>query len=272
MNILLDPTARPVVGHRGNAAHAPENTLESFAQAVAAGADALEFDVRLSADGVVVVHHDPTVTRTTGAAGAVAQLTLAQLRALDAGATFSRDRLGHPYAGQGLRIPTLDEVIDAFPHVPLLIEIKTAAASAASRRCVERHDAEARCVIDAFDDRALRAFHDSPIATGAARGDVAALLVPALRGATTRAGRYSVVCTPLSYHGVPLPVRGFVQALRPSGRPVHVWTVNSPDTAAALWDAGVCGIISDDPALIVARRKAEARKHSIERAEARRRR
>jgi glycerophosphoryl diester phosphodiesterase len=256
MTILLDPSARPVVGHRGNAAHAPENTLESFEQAVRAGADALEFDVHLTADGHVVVHHDATLGRTTGAAGEVAAFTLARLRALDAGATFTRDGVDRPYRGRGIRIPTLDEVLDAFPGLPLLIEIKTAAASEPTRRCLERHGATARCVVDAFDDRALDAFDHSPIATGAGRGDVAALLLPALARATARRGRYSVVCTPLSYRGVPLPVRGFVRALRPTGRPVHVWTINSPDTAAALWRDGVCGIITDDPGLILARRAA----------------
>ena len=256
MNILLDPAARIVVGHRGNAAHAPENTLESFMQAVRAGADAIEFDVRLSADGHVVVHHDATVARTTGGTGDVASLTLAQLRALDAGARFTRDGATFPYRGRGTVIPMLDEVIESFPGLPLLIEIKTAAASAATLRCIERHGAAARCVVDAFDDRALLPFRGSAVASGAARGDVAALLLPAVARVPWRAGRYAVVCTPLSYHGLPLPVRGFVRSLRPGGRPVHVWTINSADTAAALWADGVCGIISDDPGLMVARRAA----------------
>ena len=73
---LLSQDARPVVGHRGNSAHAPENTLESFDQAVALGVDALEFDIRLTADGEVVVHHDPTVARTTAGEGAVAALRI----------------------------------------------------------------------------------------------------------------------------------------------------------------------------------------------------
>ena len=72
---LLDSARRPIVGHRGNAAHAPENTLESFRQALAAGAECLELDVRLSADGVAVVIHDPTLDRTTSGSGAVAELS-----------------------------------------------------------------------------------------------------------------------------------------------------------------------------------------------------
>jgi glycerophosphoryl diester phosphodiesterase len=70
--ILLDPRARPVIGHRGNRAHAPENTLESLREAVALGVDAVEFDLRVSRDGTLVVIHDETLERTTNGSGPVA--------------------------------------------------------------------------------------------------------------------------------------------------------------------------------------------------------
>ena len=92
MNILIDGSCRPVIGHRGNRAYAPENTIESFAQAVAAGADAIELDVHLSADGVAVVIHDPHVRRTTDGAGDVVGMTFDELRKLDAGARFANSR------------------------------------------------------------------------------------------------------------------------------------------------------------------------------------
>ena len=88
---LLDPDKRPIVGHRGNPAYAPENTMESFRQALAAGAECVELDVRLSADGVAVVMHDPTVDRTTNLSGAVASISAEQSRSADAGARFTRD-------------------------------------------------------------------------------------------------------------------------------------------------------------------------------------
>src|SRR3990167_4313755 len=91
MFALLDPTQRLVIAHRGNSMHAPEDTLESLRQGMALGADGLEFDVRLSADGVPVVIHDPTLDRTTDGSGPVAACTLAELRALDAGYRFTRD-------------------------------------------------------------------------------------------------------------------------------------------------------------------------------------
>ena len=138
MNVLLDPESRPVIGHRGNRAYAPENTIESFAQAVALGADAIEFDVRLSADGIPVVHHDPTLVRTTDGIGEVSRLKLSELRNLDAGAKFTRDGgKTFPYRNAGHRIPTFEEVVDAFPSTPLIIEIKDTLAAGAVREILE---------------------------------------------------------------------------------------------------------------------------------------
>src|SRR4051794_33655517 len=122
--ILLDPRARPVVGHRGNRAHAPENTLESLREAVALGVDAVEFDLRVSRDGELVVMHDETLGRTTDGVGPVALRTMAELKSLDAGARFTTDG-GHtfPWRGRGARVPTFDEVIESLPRdLPCIVE------------------------------------------------------------------------------------------------------------------------------------------------------
>ena len=257
MHPLLDPSARPVVGHRGNAAHAPENTLESFAQAVALGADAIELDVHLSADGVPVVIHDPVVDRTTEGTGAVAALRMSELRALDAGARFvARNPSAPSFQGRGLRIPTLAEVLESFPQMPLLIEIKTPRASDAVRREIETHGADDRCIVASFDAEALRPFRASRIAVGAAQSDVVRLLAPALLRRSAGSVPYRVACVPRSHRGVPLPIRGMVEATRASGCLIHVWTVNDAASATQLWRQGVRGIVSDDPALIKQARDA----------------
>ncbi|MDO8501062.1 MAG: glycerophosphodiester phosphodiesterase [Gemmatimonadaceae bacterium] len=252
MNILLDPTARPVIGHRGNRAHAPENTVESFAQAVALGADAIEFDVRLSADGIPVVHHDPTVMRTTDGSGETARMTFEQLRRLDAGANFTRDGgRTYPYRGKGHHIPSLDEVIEAFPATPLLIEIKDPLAPTAVRKALESHKAEERALVDAFDSRSVKVFAGSRIAVGAVRDEVARLMFEILFGRPITPIGYRALCVPLSYHGLPLPVRRFARIAPAHGCRVHVWTVNDPAVARGLWESGVNGIISDDPAVML---------------------
>src|SRR5512139_19181 len=104
--MVLESLTQPVIfAHRGASAHAPENTIAAFELALAQQADAVELDVKLSADGQVVVIHDPTVDRTTNGKGRVRDLTLSQLKALDAGSSFSTQ-----FAGE--KIPTLEEVFE----------------------------------------------------------------------------------------------------------------------------------------------------------------
>ncbi|MEO5580661.1 MAG: glycerophosphodiester phosphodiesterase family protein [Gemmatimonadaceae bacterium] len=252
MNPLLDPLAKPVIGHRGNRAHAPENTLESFAQAIAAGADAIEFDVHLAADGIPVVIHDPTVTRTTGGTGEVARMTLSELQRLDAGARFTRDA-GHtfPYRNRGIRIPSFVEVLEAFPDIPLLIEIKNPLAAAGILEAIKSHHARDRCLIDALDSSSLTTFAGESIATGAARSGVARLMADVLLRREISRLPYRALCVPLSYRGLPLPIRRFARIAPLHNCRVHVWTINDPAVAIELWNAGVNGMISDDPGLML---------------------
>lgn len=251
---LLDTALHPVVGHRGNCAHAPENTVESFRQALALGVAALEFDVRITRDGHVVVIHDATVGRTTGATGAVAAMTLAELRTLDAGATFTRDGgRSFPYRERGITISTLAEVLEATDDVPLLIEIKTVAAAAATRRAIEAAGSEARCIVASFDPAALVPFRGvSRIATGATPADVAPLVLPALLGRRFASLPFSSMSLPRVHRGIPVPLAALARACRPAGVPLHVWTINDPAVALRLWERGINGILSDDPAAILA--------------------
>src|SRR5512139_1857475 len=105
--MVLESLSQPIIfAHRGASAHAPENTLAAFELALAQQADAIELDVKLSADGRVIVIHDSTVDRTTDGHGKVKDMSLADLKALDAGSFFSSE-----FAGE--KIPTLDEVFEA---------------------------------------------------------------------------------------------------------------------------------------------------------------
>mgnify|MGYP001591332777 CR=1 FL=1 len=115
---LLDPTRPLIIAHRGASSSAPENTLAAFSLAVEQGAQAIELDVQMSADGHPVIIHDPTLARTTNGTGPVWEKTLAELRRLDAGSWFAPR-----FAGE--RIPTLDEVVSwAKGRIALAIEIK----------------------------------------------------------------------------------------------------------------------------------------------------
>jgi glycerophosphoryl diester phosphodiesterase len=254
--ILLDPLARPVIGHRGNRAFAPENTLESLLEAVALGADALEFDLRVSRDGQLVVFHDPTLERTTDGRGEVAQHSVVELKRLDAGAHFTRDGgQSFPWRGRGVTVSTFDEIVDALPKsLPLIIELKTPAATEPLRQAVRRHDLAARIIVAGFDPKATRPLRGAGFALGASRPDVVALLPAALLRLHTTPRHVQALCIPQRFHGVPVPIAALARCLRGSGAVIHVWTVNDPDEARRLWQCGVQGIISDDPGLMLATR------------------
>ena len=251
MNILLDPKAHPVIGHRGNRAHSPENTLVSMREAIALGVDALEFDVRVTRDGALVVFHDPTVDRTTNGRGAVADMTLAQLKALDAGANFSTDGITHPWRRRGVVVPTFDEVIEEVIALPMIIELKTATATEIVRKAIARHGIESRVIVAGFDARFVHPLRGAGFALGAATSDAMALLPRAFLRMASPPLEFQTVNIPPSWRGMPVPFRLLSRSLRNVGVPIHVWTINDAPTARRLWDAGVSGIISDDPAVIM---------------------
>lgn len=253
LDLLLDPRARPVIGHRGAAGLAPENTLESFREAMTLGAEVLELDVHLTADGHVVVMHDPKVDRTTDGRGPIAAMTLAQLRALDAGARFSRDGgRTRPWAGRGVRVPTLEALLEEFPRVPLMIDAKVHAVAAPLARVLARHGAQRRALVGSFHARNLAPFLGPEWGRIATRGQGVALLARAVAGLPSSDVEYAALAIPPALGRLPLPMRLLARAAHRLGRPLHVWTVNDAAHATALWDAGANGLVGDDPGLLLA--------------------
>src|SRR3954469_9912086 len=117
--------SRPqVFAHRGGCALGPENTIAAFDLGMTAGADGLELDVHLSADGIAVVHHDAMLNRTTDAVGAVAARTAAELALVDAGARFLTPDGESPFRNQGIGVPALRDVLRRYPDVPIIVEMK----------------------------------------------------------------------------------------------------------------------------------------------------
>jgi glycerophosphoryl diester phosphodiesterase len=250
--ILLDPTARPVIGHRGNRAHAPENTLPSLMEAVALGVDAVEFDLQVSRDGVLVLMHDPTLDRTTDGHGPVGAYTAAELRRLDAGARFTSDGRTYPWRGRRAGVPTFDEAVESLPReLPLIIELKTPAAALPLQEAVRRHALASRIIVAGFDPESTRPLRAEGFALGASTPDVARLLVPSLLRRRIASPWYQALCIPPVYNGIPVPVGSLVRSARPHRVVTHVWTINDAARAVRLWAQGVNGIISDDPAAIL---------------------
>jgi glycerophosphoryl diester phosphodiesterase len=245
------------VAHRGDSAHEAENTLEAFEAAIAAGADAVEFDVRVAADGIAVVMHDPGVERTTDGSGLIRDLTITEIKRL-------RIRTAD---GGTTDVPTLDEVLERLSgRVGIDVEIKNVpgepgfdgereAAVEATLRALDRAAFVGPVLISSFNPLAIarsRAL-SSEVPTGLLTTDEvearAALAFAAAEG-----------------HPWILPSAGAVQAAgegfgdeaHAAGVAVGVWIVDDPSTAVSFWHRGVDAVATNDPAAIVAARGASA--------------
>jgi glycerophosphoryl diester phosphodiesterase len=256
MNVLLDPSAKLVIAHRGNSAFCPENTLVSFQRGLALGADALEFDIRISRDGKAVVIHDATLDRTTSGSGPVSALTLDELQRLDAGYRFTADGgRTFPFRGQGITIPTLEVVLATFPGVHMIIEIKTPEASAEVKRLLTASGAASHVLIGAFDDAAITPFRGSAFAHSASRRELVRLYARALMPGGPKRLPYHALAIPPRFRVIPIPVMRFARMARHAGSTTHVWTIDDPAQARRYWAGAVNGIITNDPATILAAKK-----------------
>jgi glycerophosphoryl diester phosphodiesterase len=247
-----------VIGHRGSSGEAPENTLPAFARALEQGAAILETDVHATADGVVVVYHDERVDRTTDGCGAIAELSAAELRRLDAGYQFSPNGgASFPFRGCGLRIATLAEAFEAFPEARFNIEIKRDDPALVDGTLAAVADAgrEKRTLLTAGSDDAMARLRRRlaetglAVAVGASTGDVLGFVKAAVEGRSPPEGPMALQI-PVDFGGRPLVTRELVRFAHAHDVQVHVWTVNDPAEMARLLDLGVDGIVSDYPSRV----------------------
>ncbi|MCD6289608.1 MAG: glycerophosphodiester phosphodiesterase [Anaerolineae bacterium] len=244
------------LAHRGGAALAPENTMIAFRAALAAGADAIDLDVRLSQDEKLVVIHDETVDRTTDGSGRVSDMTLAQLQALDAGYRYTPDRGStFPYRGKGIKIPTLREVLTTFPNARVNIEIQqnTPEIGDILAALIKELGAQDRVLVVAADDAVIKRFRRlAPgVATAAAAGELRNFtMLQRWRLSAFYRPVANVLQVPEQVNGKPWLTLHFVEAAHAQGMRVHVWTVNTPDHMRRLLEWKVDGIITDRPDLL----------------------
>ena len=248
-------SARPLVfAHRGGSGLAPENTIAAFDTALALGADGLELDVRLSRDGVVVVHHDASLDRTTDVRGDVSALTAAELARVDAGYRFTR-RDAHPFRGQGIGVPALADILARYRDTRIVVEFKLSVAelAAAVVEVVRRADAVGRVCVGSFDRRVLHAARtlEPALATSAARQEVRWALYRSWCRWPVRLPAYDGFQIPEWSGATRVVSRRFVDAAHRAGLGVHVWTVDTEDQARRLLGCGVDGLITDRPDVIV---------------------
>ncbi|MCP3097768.1 glycerophosphodiester phosphodiesterase [Myxococcus sp. K15C18031901] len=260
----LRPTLH--ISHRGGALLAPENTLDAFRQAVERfHTDMLELDVHVTRDGEVVVAHDATLERCTNARGALDALTLPELQRLDAGYGFTPDEgRTFPFRGRGVRIPTLREVLRAFPSLRLNVELKPDVEGQEDvlARLLETEQAVDRVCVGSEQDavgerlarRLPRACHFYP-------RDALAAFVIALRAGEPppEDDRFQVLDMPLYFGEVRLVDADFLRACAARDKWVNVWTVDDPAEMDQLLAEGVGGVMTDRPDLLRQRMDALAK-------------
>jgi len=247
---------RPLVyAHRGGSALRPENTLLAFDHGLSLGADGLELDVHLSRDGVVVVHHDDTLERTTSGSGPLKGRSAAELAALDAGHTFMDPSGGFPFRGQGYGIPPLRQVLQRYP-VPMIIELKISDPELAVKTIEEIRAAKAvdRVALGSFYYRALRAARVSEpaIRTGASQEETRWALYRSWIGWPLKRTGYREFQVPERSGSTTIVTPRFIEHAHRSGLPVKVWTVDERGDIDRFLDWGVDAIISDRPDVAVA--------------------
>ncbi len=255
-NFFSGPTPR-ILGHRGAAGEAPENTLVSFQRALADGAGFIELDVRGSADGKVVIIHDATVGRTTNGRGRVSRLSLRELKRLDAGYWFTSDGgATYPYRGQRVEIPTLAELLSILPQIRAIIEIKQWRPPIVKKviEAVCRAGKERDVLLATEKNRIMREIraeisdNDPPIATGFSYGEVASFMAW-LAGNRREVYRPpgQAMQLPCEFAGMTLVSGQTLEAAHKLGVELFVWTINDPAEMERLLRLGVDGIITDYP-------------------------
>ena len=225
--------------------------MPAFRLALEQGADGIELDVRLTADRVPVVLHDAGLNRTTGRRALLGELPLAELGTIDAGAAFTPDRgRTYPFRGAGIRIPTLRDVLRAFPEFPFLVELKELQAQEPVREVIVAEQATDRCLLASEHHEALEVFRKPPFAVAASAREISSLYWGTLLRRLPSNISYQALSVPLRHRGLTVPSRSFVAAARRLGCPVHVWTVNDPTVARVLWERGAAGVVTNFPELM----------------------
>lgn len=246
--------ARPlVIAHRGGGGLIPENTLQAFEYSARMGVDVLELDVHATKDGALVVMHDRSVDRTTDGRGRVGEMTLAELKKLDAGFLFSPDGgRSFPFRAKGVTVPTLEEIFAALPQMTFNIEPKQAEPSIIQPLCrlIRERKMINKTIVGSFRQAALDEFRrECPeVATSASPSEVSQFLLMAKTGiGASYSPPMQALQIPERAGSLQIVTKDFVETAHRLNLKVHVWTVNETEDMRRLLDVGVDGIMTDYP-------------------------
>ena len=259
-NFYTDAPRTLVIAHQGGDGVWPGDTLFAFEQAVAIGSDVLEMDAHITKDGRIVLMHDEAVDRTTDGTGLIEDMTLAELKQLDAAYDWTNDEgATFPYRGQGIQVPTLDEVFEKFPQMRYAIEIKKTTNPMEQPMCdlIRKYGMQDRVVVASFHDAVMQNFRAlcPEVTTSASRGEVTRYV---LLGKAFLWGFYAPQFQtiqppydPADSLNIPIMTERFIRESQTKGIRVEPWTVNDPAIMKQYITWGVDGIITDRPDLMM---------------------
>lgn len=243
-----------VVAHRGDSITYPENTISAFLSATDMGVDVIETDTHLSKDGHLVIWHDPTLERNTNGSGKIEHHTLAELKTLDAGYTFTTDGITFPYRGSGITLATLDEALSACPKMRFNVDLKSKEPEIVEAffNVVKKHQAFDRVVCASFHLSNLRAMRKNhpEILTSITTTEVLKLLLKQklhILGNVLPKPHPVIFQVPVAQWGIKVITPDFVNIMHNRGAIIQVWTINEPNEMRRLWEMGVDSIMTDDP-------------------------
>jgi glycerophosphoryl diester phosphodiesterase len=271
------------IAHQGGEIEAPSNTMYAFKTALEKGAEVLELDVHATSDGELVVIHDATVDRTTNGSGQVDEMTLEEIKKLDAAYWFvpgcgtCNDEPEGAFAYRGFatgerpiprklkrftpddfKIPTLREVLETFPDTFINIEIKATAPETVPYEdelaaLLAEHERTDDTIVVSFFDHAVEIFKTLAPDVNTATGTVeAGAFWASTQGPApgSQSPRHQALQVPIVFNGVTVVTPEFVEKAHANGLAVHVWTINDRDEMEWLLDIGVDGIMTDRPTLL----------------------
>lgn len=249
-----------VIAHQGGDGIRPGDTMPAFENAVAIGADVLEMDAHITKDSQIVLMHDEKVDRTTDGSGLIEDLTLDQLKQLDAAYQWSNDGgKTFPYRSQRIQVPTLEELFQKFPKIRYVIEIKLTQNPIDKPLCelIRKHKMQNKVVIASFHDQAMQNFRATcpEVATSASRGEVTKFV---LFGKIFLSGliapKYESIQPPYDPKeslNIPIMTERFIREAHAKNLAVEPWTVDDPALMKQYIEWDVDGIMTDRPDLMI---------------------
>ena len=249
-----------VIAHQGGDGIWPGDTMYAFEKAVEIGADVLEMDAHITKDNQIVLMHDEKVDRTTNGKGLIEDLTVAELKQLDAAYQWSNDGdKTFPFRGQGIQVSTLEELFQKFPQMRYVIEIKLTENPIDKPLCdlIRKHNLQNKVVVASFHDEAMQNFRTTcpEVATSASRGEVTEFV---LLGKVFLSGlvapQYQSIQPPYDPSesmNIPIMTRRFIREAHAKNVAVEPWTVDDPALMKQYIEWGVDGIMTDRPDLMM---------------------